>query len=263
MRCSYPRQEWDRASRHNRRRHCQHANATAGRNGSEPFQCSRTIRDGPTRAETRTRLFSEYNRDRYGWRKQRCCRSVSTPRRATNSSDSSQVKHNKQRTSINMKTKTPLAATITIVVGATLSLAGCRTDPAVIAATGTNVGLDMSQNQVNQTPQIRFGYNRGEVAIVRTNGNPNDVPNVVMELKYSGIFSTSNAGIYQRLAVGSNAVSQGGAALMFLRDSDGKIDATSASAISNAVRNVPPLGVPPSAPANPTGTSTNQVVPKL
>lgn len=116
---------------------------------------------------------------------------------------------------------------------------GCSTQrQAVVASTGTNVGVELSENPANQMPQAKLGYNRAELAIVPTNrsasedaGNTNngatDVADVLMELNYSGI---NSSGIYQRLAVGKNAVSQHGAAYLFAKDLDQKkVEAINAS----------------------------------
>lgn len=136
---------------------------------------------------------------------------------------------------------------ITIVI-----ICGCaKNRQAVIAVTGTNIGVEISQNPANQTPQAKLGYQRTEIAIVPTNrsgdvkpdpagGGAKDVADVLMELKYSNIFSFSGAGIYQRLAVGETAVQQ--SVLMFARDERGKIDEKTAAAIKNleSMRNTPP-----------------------
>ena len=124
---------------------------------------------------------------------------------------------------------------------------GCTTGRhAVIAVTGTNIGLEISQNPSNQSPQAKLGYQRSEIAIVPTNRSAGvdasgtsttgngaaDVADVLMELKFSNIFSLNNSGIYQRLAVGTTAVSQRGAAYMFARDQKGNLDPETAAAIS-------------------------------
>jgi hypothetical protein len=122
----------------------------------------------------------------------------------------------------------------------------------VIAATGTVIGVEVSQNPATQAPQAKLGYNRGELAIVPSNRPPcvaddsktppvqcgtlgqgaKDVPDVLMELRYGGIFDTGpSSGIYQRLAVGDVAVRQDGAALMFARNADGAVDAAAAQAL--------------------------------
>jgi hypothetical protein len=133
-------------------------------------------------------------------------------------------------------------------VAAVLALPGCQTNQRhqVIAVTGTNIGVEVSQNPANQSPQAKLGYQRAEFTIVPTNrgvdaqdkGNGNgalDVPDVVMELKYSGIFDFGEmSGIYQRLAVGSKAVEQPGASLMFVRNAKGEVTANGAAAIAAA-----------------------------
>jgi hypothetical protein len=132
-----------------------------------------------------------------------------------------------------------LSILITVVAG---FVCGCANRQAVVAVTGTNIGLEISQNPATQTPQAKLGYNRGEVAIVPTNrsanekpevagGGARDVADVLMELKFANIFSFNTSGIYQRLAVGSTAVSQPGAAFMFAKDERGAINAETANAI--------------------------------
>jgi len=126
---------------------------------------------------------------------------------------------------------------------------GCAGRHAVLAVTGTVIGVEISQNPQTQMYQAKLGYNRGEVAVVPSNRSAEkepgsqgngavDTPEVVMELKYSGIFSTSG-GIYQRLAVGRTAVSQPGAAFMFAKDDTGNLDESKARAISLALTSVP------------------------
>ena len=113
-------------------------------------------------------------------------------------------------------------------------ICGCGNNRhAVIAVTGTNIGLEISENPTNQMPQGKLGYQRTEIAIVPSNRSggvdsgtstaghgAKDVTDVLMELKFSNIFQSfrEGGGIYQRLAVGENAVKQPGAAFMFARD---------------------------------------------
>ncbi len=153
---------------------------------------------------------------------------------------------------------------------------GCTTaSSSVIAATGTTIGVELSQNQTTQTPTGVLGYKRAEMAYVPTNrgnagktttsqdsaGNPivtsenglpqtgagaKDSANVLMELRYGGIFDWgSGSGIYQRLAVGDEAVKQPGASLMFTKDSAGNVDQYAEKALSAAQQNL-------SAQVNPT-----------
>jgi hypothetical protein len=126
-------------------------------------------------------------------------------------------------------------------------LAACATPTTnhyVIASTGTVIGVEVSQNPANQTPQAKLGYDRAELALVPTarptctiaNDNSavncapatgdhvKDVPDVLMELRYGGIFDLgASSGIYQRLAVGQTAVSRPGAEVLFARNSDGDL----------------------------------------
>lgn len=147
-----------------------------------------------------------------------------------------------------------------------LMLSGCQSvSHSVIAATGTTIGVEVSQNQATQTPIGVFGYRRAELAYVPTNkisetksttgeeakqveshsiGNgARDSANVIMELKHQGIFDFgSDSGIYQRLAVGDIAVAQPGAQAMFLKNNTGQIDENAAKALEaagKAVKNIP------------------------
>jgi hypothetical protein len=143
----------------------------------------------------------------------------------------------------------------TATVLACLSLGACNgQEYYVIASTGTVIGVEVSQNPATQAPQAKLGYNRGELAIVPSNRPPcltdegqtkvacgqlgegaRDVPDVLMELRYGGIFDTGpSSGIYQRLAVGKIAVAQPGAALMFARDADGTLDPAAPAALRAA-----------------------------
>ena len=140
---------------------------------------------------------------------------------------------------------------------ACMAMAACSNNKEyyVIAATGTVIGVEVSQNPATQTPQAKLGYNRGELAIVPSNrpaclsngnqtaatcaqlggGGAKDVPDVLMEIRYGGIFDLgASSGIYQRLAVGETAVRQPGATLLFARNADGAVDTAAAAAIMAA-----------------------------
>ena len=119
-----------------------------------------------------------------------------------------------------------------------LLLCGCGTikNGYVVTTTGTVLGVQLAQNQVSQVYEAKLGYVRAEVALVPTNGPP-----VLMELRYSGLFSfSSGSGIYQRLAVGEAACSQAGAALMFARGADGRIDVSAINAVNTTLKSFPP-----------------------
>jgi hypothetical protein len=121
----------------------------------------------------------------------------------------------------------------------------------VIASTGTVIGLEVAQNPSTQMYQAKLGYNRAEIALVPSNrssgktnelnyaGGASDTTDVMMELHYANIFSLQSSGIYQRLAVGKNAVSQPGAALMFAKGKDGNLDPAVAASVTHAIGTIP------------------------
>ena len=128
------------------------------------------------------------------------------------------------------------------------SLMGCTAKrDAVLAATGTNIGVEISEHPATQMPQAKLGYNRAEFAFVPTSagsksdggGSASDTADVVMELHYPGIFDFGpTSGIYQRLAVGKTAVTQPGAALLFARNMAGEVT-DEASAALQAISKIP------------------------
>jgi len=151
-----------------------------------------------------------------------------------------------------MNSSRPLPLDTLILTALSSALAcGCANQGySVIAATSTTIGVGISQQPANGSVDATLGYKRAEVAFVPTNrnsgesagssgGGAKDSGNVIMELRYAGIFSTgADSGIYQRLAVGDIAVKETGAALLFAKGPDGKIDAESAKALV-AVKGIP------------------------
>jgi hypothetical protein len=139
-----------------------------------------------------------------------------------------------------------IAISVSGIVAA--SGAGCAARHTIVAATGTSIGVEVSQNAANQSPQAKLGYQRTELAIVPTNRSANEDTkengaqqhgDVIMELRYGGIFDLgASSGIYQRLAVGGKAVEQAGAALMFSRDAAGNVSADAQKALQ-ALKTVP------------------------
>lgn len=144
------------------------------------------------------------------------------------------------------------SSTIIIFCGLLMSI-GCSSNKhRIFAASGTVIGLELSQHPATQSPQAKLGYNRAEFAVVPTNRDDadsagtvgegaSDVSDVLMELKYQGLLGGANSGIYQRLAVGSTAVSQPGAWLMFLKDNSGTVSEANADALQKAILAVPVL----------------------
>jgi hypothetical protein len=122
----------------------------------------------------------------------------------------------------------------------------------VLASTGTVIGVEVSQNPATQAPQAKLGYNRGELAFVPTNRSGGEVASpgntqgaidsaeVIMELRYGGIFDVGpSSGIYQRLAVGRTAVKQPGASVMFLKNASGDLSPESVERAKRALDAIP------------------------
>jgi|GEM_PF-2521383 len=151
-----------------------------------------------------------------------------------------------------------LLTPVLLVLSMAVVLSGCtHTDHMVLSSTGTVIGVDISQDPATQSPHAKLGYNRGELAIVPTNrppcvkdknppgfqcaqgdwkGGAKDTTDVLMELRYGGIFDTGgSSGIYQRLAVGNTAVRQPGAAFMFAKDENGTLDAVAAIVVASTL----------------------------
>lgn len=134
---------------------------------------------------------------------------------------------------------------------ALLLVAGCATNQNyVISGTGTVIGVEIGQNPSTQMYHAKLGYVRSEIALVPTNkgtngvpavnGGAKDTPNVLMELRFGGIFSTgTGGGIYQRLAVGETAVAQPGAAVMFAKDANGNLSSNAVEAVTRKIERIP------------------------
>lgn len=135
-----------------------------------------------------------------------------------------------------------------IAVAVCAMLPGCATQTGVIAATGTNVGVDVSEKPQTGDVGIVLGYKRAEFAFVPTNkGVPGttratkngktttqqvpsmgngaaDTADVLMELSYKGHIKNASqldGGIYQRLAIGSGAVKAKATQVMLSKDATG------------------------------------------
>lgn len=124
-----------------------------------------------------------------------------------------------------------LSKEILISITMLFILLGCSSNQkatSVLATSATIIGVDISQQPTSSYPTATLGYKRAEFAYVPTNkaSSPNlsydkgasETADVIMELRYAGIFSMGeNSGIYQRLAVGPNAVMSSGAKSLFSR----------------------------------------------
>ena len=138
-------------------------------------------------------------------------------------------------------------------VGLAGLLTGCTQNrETVLAVTGTVIGVQIHQKDTDKTPELKIGYVRSEFDYVPTdkrmdtnapNGSTTNSANVLMEINAGcnfGLGVAYGGSVYQRLAVGSVAVSQPGAAFMMAKDESGKTAAATAKAVSEAVRVLPP-----------------------
>ncbi len=113
-------------------------------------------------------------------------------------------------------------------------VSSCQTAPdAIVTVTGTVIGIEGSQSPASSSPSATIGYKRAEYAYVpirirncapeETNCTVTtfETPNVLTELYFKSLLQTQ---LYQRLAIGETAVGQGGAAIIFARGPDGKVD---------------------------------------
>jgi hypothetical protein len=138
-----------------------------------------------------------------------------------------------------------------VVLAAAVVASGCAGRHAVVAMSSTTIGVVVHQNEKQQTPEMKVGYNREEFAYVPTNrsgednattnnslgGGAKDTGNVIMEIRGGGNVGLSAVGqgeIYQRLAVGDIAVAQPGAAFMVAKDANGNLDSNTAAQVANA-----------------------------
>jgi len=110
------------------------------------------------------------------------------------------------------------------------AMCGCTNLHSVITSTQTGLGVSVSENPSTQLYEMRFGYFRNEFAFVPGDTNhPGTVPDVLMEIRMENILKGGL--VYQRLAVGSHAVSQPGAAMLFAKGADGGVDPQTAAAL--------------------------------
>lgn len=117
-------------------------------------------------------------------------------------------------------------------------LTSCTNLHSVIATTQTGLGVSVSENPSTQLYELRFGFFRNEFTFVPGDTNhPGTVPDVLMELRYENIIKGGS--LYQRLAVGSTAVTQPGATLLFGKDSNGNLNSNVVATISQKISSIP------------------------
>lgn len=129
--------------------------------------------------------------------------------------------------------------TVILSILAALILSGCTTNRTVLVATGTVLGIEVAQNPSTGLYHAKLGYNRAELALVPTDTTNKYTPDVLTELKMTGLLSF-DASIYQRLAVGPQAVSQIGAAALFSKDANGVVSSNALDAYRAVKMLLPP-----------------------
>lgn len=128
---------------------------------------------------------------------------------------------------------------LAIIGAASFVLIGCENLHSVVTTTQTGLGVSVSENPSTQLYEARLGYFRNEFAFVPGDTNhPGTVPDVLLEIRLENIFKGGL--VYQRLAVGKNAVTQPGASLMFAKDPKGQIS-TNVLGVINRVKQIPTL----------------------
>jgi len=129
---------------------------------------------------------------------------------------------------------------ILIGAAAIIGLSGCKGLHSVVTTTQTGLGVSVSENPSTQLYEARLGYFRNEFAFVPGDTNhPGTVPDVLMEIRLENIFKGGL--VYQRLAVGRNAVTQPGASLLFAKDAQGNISSNALNAVTTNIKQIPSL----------------------
>ena len=106
-----------------------------------------------------------------------------------------------------------------ILLTGLIAMTGCAVvKDHVFVNTETILGISVCQSAASGSPEARLGYARIEVALAPTNSD------VLTEFQFQNAFSfTAGPSLYQRMAVGKDAVAQPSTALMFSKDSKGNI----------------------------------------
>src|SRR6266702_3665312 len=121
---------------------------------------------------------------------------------------------------MNIDCKKTFWLTSALTAGITVLLTVCAANKDnVLAVTTTVIGVQVHQKDADKTPEMKVGYARTEFAFVPTDkgakGSATNSSEVLMEINAKGNLGLGTAyqgGVYQRLAVGSIAVTQAGAA---------------------------------------------------
>lgn len=104
-------------------------------------------------------------------------------------------------------------------------LVGCAAlKDKTVVTTATVLGVSVAQNQGTGMYEAKLGYCRAEFVLTDTNN-----ADILMEFKTSKLFT--DGGIYQRLAIGKNAVTAGASTALFLKDKNGTVNENALSVI--------------------------------
>jgi hypothetical protein len=124
-----------------------------------------------------------------------------------------------------------------IVLGL-LTLCGCKAPNSIVTTAQSVLGISVSENPATQLYEARAGIVVSQVAFVPCNTNSGYVPDVILEFRVNNLFTGGL--VYQRLAIGSSAVGQPGAALMFARDAKGVLNTNAVEGIIQRLQAVKP-----------------------
>lgn len=139
-----------------------------------------------------------------------------------------------------------------VILGITMLISsGCRSNTSVVVSNTTGIGLEVKYDQASQTPMGWMGYINNVFGIVPTNrineenskqviGGAQESADVLFETNFCNFFSFwKDNGIYQRVAVGKNAVNQPGATVMFAKSgNNGTVTSDIVTAALNAVKTI-------------------------
>ena len=135
---------------------------------------------------------------------------------------------------------------LVMLVGIVLMVAsGCRNVNCVSANADTGIGIKFGYNPINNLPEGQVAFLHGSHLIVPTNrvsddtdkiatgAGASDSVDVISEISFTSFFAfwNSNPTIYERLAVGKNAVNAPGAVAMMAKSADGSLTQQAVDAI--------------------------------
>jgi hypothetical protein len=141
-----------------------------------------------------------------------------------------------------------LAMVAALVIG--IAFTSCKSQTCIVTATATGIGLRASYDPKTQMPLGELGYIHTAVAIVPTDRQADgeavkesatsaNSADVINEISFNNFFSFWNEnGIYERIAVGKNAVNQPGAVALFAKNNSGNIDENTLKAL-NSIKAIP------------------------